>query len=85
MWIMGKNKNVLKLSLVTSDGMPVSGIYFGDVEKFTNYIEEKFGRKQLQAAFDGKENNLLLSVVYFPKINSFRGVDELQFEIQFFQ
>jgi len=85
MWIMGKNRNVLKLSLVTSDGMPVTGIYFGDVETFTNYVEEKFGKEQVQAAFDGKTNNLELSVVYFPKINSFRGVDELQFEIQLFQ
>ncbi|MBQ2705532.1 MAG: single-stranded-DNA-specific exonuclease RecJ [Agathobacter sp.] len=85
MWIMGKNRNVLKLSLVTSDGMPVSGIYFGDVELFTDYVEAKFGKEQVQAAFDGKANNLELSVVYFPKINSFRGVEELQFEIQLFQ
>ncbi len=85
MWIMGKNRNVLKLSLVTSDGMPVSGIYFGDIDAFTNYIEEKFGSKQCKAAFDGKSNNLELSLVYFPKINSFRGIDELQFEIQLFK
>lgn len=85
MWIMGKNRNVLKLSLVASDGMPVSGIYFGDIESFTGYIEKKFGKTQLEAAFDGKPNNLELSVVYFPKINSFRGMEELQFEIQLFQ
>ena len=85
MWIMGKSKNVLKFSLITSDGMPVTGIYFGDVENFINYVEEKFGKEQVKAAFDGKPNNLELSVVYFPKINSFRGVDELQFEIQLFQ
>ncbi len=85
MWIMGKNKNVLRLSLVTSTGMPVSGIYFGDIDAFTNYIEERFSKSQLQAAFDGKENNLELALVYFPKINSFRGVDELQFEIQLFK
>jgi len=85
MWIMGKNRNVLKLSLITRDGMSATGIYFGDVENITNYLEEKFGKDQCQAAFDGKSNNLELSVVYFPKINSFRGVEELQFEIQLFQ
>lgn len=85
MWIMGKNRNVLRLSLVTSDGMPVSGIYFGDIDAFTNYVEEKFGHVQCQAAFDGKSNNLELSFTYFPKINSFRGIDELQFEIQLFK
>lgn len=85
MWIMGKNRNVLRLSLLTGSGMPVSGIYFGDLDEFTNYIEDKFGKEQLMAAFDGKENNLELSLVYFPKINTFRGTSELQFEIQLFQ
>lgn len=85
MWIMGKNQNVLRMSLVTSSGMPVSGIYFGDVEAFTEYIEEKFGKSELEAVFDGKSNNVELSVVYYPKINNFRGVEELQFEIQLYK
>lgn len=85
MWIMGKNRNVLRMSLVASSGMPVSGIYFGDVEAFTEYIEEKFGKSELEAVFDGKSNNVELSVVYYPKINNFRGVEELQFEIQLYK
>jgi len=85
MWIMGKNRNVLKLSLITRDGMSATGIYFGDVENITNYLEEKFGKDQCQAAFDGKENKLQISMVYFPKINNFRGVEELQFEIQLYK
>lgn len=85
MWIIGKNRNVLRLSMLTHTGMPVSGIYFGDIDQFVNYTEEKFGKSEVQAAFDGKENNLELSIVYFPKINSFRGMEELQFEIQLFK
>lgn len=85
MWIIGKNKNVLRLSMITKTGMPVSGIYFGDIAAFVKYAEEKFGESQVKAAFDGKENNMELSLVYFPKINSFRGVNELQFEIQLFK
>ena len=85
MWVMGKNRNVLKFSFVTSYGKIVTGIYFGDVEKFQTYIEEKFGRQQFEAALEGRENSIELSVVYFPKINCFRGMDELQFEIQYYQ
>lgn len=85
MWIMGKNKNVLKLSLVTAHGTLVTGIYFGDIEAFCDYAKEKFGEDALDAAFSGKTNNIELSVVYYPKINSFRGMDELQFEIQYYQ
>lgn len=85
MWIMGKNRNVLKLSLVTAQGKPVSGIYFGDIDAFCSYVEEKFGKEQLENAFEGRVNDIQLSLIYFPKINSFRGVDELQFEIQYYQ
>ena len=85
MWLMGKNRNVLKFSFVTSSGNIVTGIYFGDVEKFLAYIEEKYGKQQLEAALEGNENSIELSVVYFPKINSFRGMDELQFEILYYQ
>jgi len=85
MWIMGKNRNVLKLTLVTATGKMVSGIYFGDLDKFISYLKEKFGKEQVDAAFEGRENRMELSVIYYPKINSFRGVDELQFEIQYYQ
>ena len=85
MWIMGKNRNVLKLSMVTGHGTPATGIYFGDIEAFCAYTKAKFGEDALEAAFSGKTNNIELSIVYYPKINSFRGMDELQFEIQYYQ
>lgn len=85
MWIMGKNRNVLKLSLITASGKPVSGIYFGDVEQFCSHVEEKFGKEELEAAFAGRATDVSMSMVYYPKINSYRGVDELQFEIQYYQ
>lgn len=75
MQIIGKNRNVLKLSLVTSQGKPVSGIFFGDIDGFLDYIEKKFG----------KNSNIVMSFVYYPKINTFRDVDTLQFEIQYYQ
>lgn len=85
MSIIGKNKNVLKLSLVTASGKPIPAIYFGDVFAFTSYVEEKFGREQIEAAFEGRSNSIRMSFVYYPKINTYRGVEELQFEIQYYQ
>lgn len=85
MTVMGKNKNVLKLALITDEGKQVTGIYFGDVEGFLSYLEEKYGKTEVEAAMRGMSNAIRLSMVYFPKINSFRGVDEIQFEIQYYQ
>ena len=85
MTIMGKNRNVLKLSLITSTGRMVTGIYFGDVEEFLAYLTQKYGNNQVEAAMRGMSNDIQLALVYFPKINSFRGVEEIQFEIQYYQ
>ena len=82
---MGKNRNVIKLSMGTSSGTTVTGIYFGDVDAFLAYLEQKFGREEVLRLQRGISEKIQLSIVYFPKINSFRGLDELQFEIQYYQ
>ena len=81
MWLVGKNKNVLRLSLISEQKKPVAGIFFGDTEVFFAYMRERFGEAALEAALGGRENALRLSVVYVPKINVFRGEETLQFEI----
>ena len=85
MFILGRNKNVLKMTLLTKNEKSVSAIYFGDIEQFLTYLEEKYGKRELEAAMGGSENKIELSLVYFPKINIFRDVEELQFEIQYYQ
>lgn len=85
MWKVGKNQNVLRLSLISEHGVPVSGIYFGDIEAFEAYITERFGVGQLEKARHGKENAIRLSMVYYPKINRYRDSESLQFEIQYYR
>ena len=64
--IIGKNKNVVKLKLLDSQGISVEGIYFGEAEDFVNFIREKDS----------------ISVTYYPEINRFRGRESLQIIIQ---
>lgn len=85
MWIVGKNQNVLRLSMVSADGKPVSAIYFGDIDTFVGYLSEKFSSEDVDLAMRGRQNRLVISVVYAPRINSFRDEENLQFEIQFYQ
>ena len=84
-WIMGKNQNVLKFILVTSYGQKAAAIYFGDIEAFQTYICEKWGEEQWKLALKGWENSIRLSIIYVPKINTFRDVDSLQIEIKSYQ
>ena len=85
MWVVGQNQNVLRLDLITQSGRIASGVYFGDIEEFKSYIADKFGLEQLEAALSGKPNQISLSIVYDPEINTYRGVDSLQFRIRYYQ
>ena len=82
MWIVGKNQNVLRLSLLSEHHTPVSGIYFGNVTDFLTYMTEQFGAGAVEAAMHGRENEIRLSVVYVPKINEYHGQESVQIEIQ---
>lgn len=82
MWIVGKNRNVLRLSLMSEHGTPAAGIYFGDIDAFMAYMRAQFGEAAVEAALHGRENTLRLSAVYAPKRNVFRGEETLQIEIQ---
>ena len=85
MWVVGKNQNVLRLSLVSEQGMPVSGVYFGDIADFEDYLAEQFGAEELEKARRGRENAIRISAVYYPKINRYRDSESLQFEIQYYR
>lgn len=80
--IVGKNRNVLRLQLETQYGERVSAVYFGDVEEFLNYYSEKFGASEVEAAFLGKSNKILLQIVYYPEINSYNEVENVQIVIR---
>ncbi len=85
MWVVGKNQNVLKLSIRTSAGTVAEGIYFGDISGFMEYVSGKFGAQQLENAKNGRDNNIELAMVYSLKINIFRDIENLQFEIRYYK
>ncbi len=85
MWSIGKNQDTLRLDLITKSGVIVPAIRFRDKDEVVEYLENKFGKAQVLAAFAGKPNNIQLSVIYDPEINSFRDVDSLQFIIKYYQ
>ncbi len=77
---MGKNKNVLKLTLQENNRL-IEGIYFGDIEKFIDNLKEKYGDLEYMRVMEGKENNVSIDLVYYPEINEFRGNRKLQINI----
>ncbi len=85
MWVLGKNRNVLRLSLVSEHGARANGIYFGDIPAFLDQLRAQFGADAVEQAFGGRENRIRLSIAYSPQINSYGGSESLQFEIKYYR
>lgn len=83
--IVGKNQNVLKLTLKTERGKSISAVYFGDVEEFREYYGRKYGENEVQQAFLGRTNGIRMSVVYYPEINRYQGNESIQIVIKNYQ
>ncbi|MDD6444458.1 MAG: single-stranded-DNA-specific exonuclease RecJ [Lachnospiraceae bacterium] len=82
MWVLGKNKNVLRMTMEPEGGQPVSVIYFGDIQAFQDYIVQQYGAKELEYALHGQKNEIRLSIVYSPKIDDYQGNENLQLEMK---
>ena len=80
--IVGKNQNVLRLTLETPYGERISAVYFGDVEGFLEYYREKFGTEEVDAAFSGRNNKIFMQIVYYPEINMYNGIENIQLIIR---
>lgn len=63
--IIGKNKNVAKLRVVSERGYMMDALYFGEIDEFTQYVHT--GNKY--------------SFTYYPGINEYNGVKNTQIVI----
>lgn len=80
--VVGRNRNVLKLTLLTGNGNPVQAVYFGDVEAWQQDMVQRFGEEDVRAAFAGKPNAIRMSVVYVPELNRYQGMESVQLVIR---
>ena len=84
-YVVGRNQNVLKLNLLTEQGERVSAVYFGDIDAWKAYYRAKYGEAEVEAAFRGVTNGIRMSVVYYPEINDYQGIESIQLIIRNYQ
>ncbi len=83
--IIGKNRNVLKMQVKNGNGCVMDALYFGDIDRFRAYVEQKFGMEEAEKMFLGRSSGVRLSMTYYPSVNEFRGNRTLQIVIQNYQ
>ena len=79
---IGKNRNVIKMSVMGPEGIIMDALYFGDTDVFFDSLEEEYGRDNVAAALRGMRNTIDIGVTYYPQINEFQGKRSLQIVIQ---
>lgn len=80
--ICGKKNNVLRLTFVTERGKTVNGVFFSDMpQRLLDPVEEQCGEPIGEKLKQGRELNLMVSVLYQPKINEFQGVRTVELRV----
>lgn len=80
--MIGKEKQFRKMALVSGCGKETDAVYFGDGNEADREIISAYGKDGLDAAIDGKENNIRAAILYYPEINEFMGRRTVQAKVQ---
>lgn len=78
--IMGRNKNVLRLTLEMDNNETITGMNF-DPDTFISRIKEWFGESECDKILKGLTDKVILDIAYYPDINEYQGSEELQIRI----
>ncbi len=77
--IMGQNQNMCKLSVDDGSGKIVDALVFQSIfAGFMEFITDKFGEEQVRKAKMSIPNDIELSLIYYPDINEYRGLESVQ-------
>lgn len=77
--VFGKNKNVIKLEFVTNLNTTREAVLFQEEDIFLQFIKDNYNDDIAYLLNNGKIN---MDIVYYPKLNEFRGVKNVDVVIK---
>lgn len=80
---MGANKTCARYRVQTESGAQKQLVFFGNLERFATFLEEKYGPGSEAALYEGR-GDFSLSVVYQLGKNTYRGKTEIQYVMQYY-
>lgn len=81
---IGKNQNVGKYKIADENGRQYEMIYFGDLELFDEFLKVRFGKRLTDSLYAGilAVGEAVISIAYYPEINSYAGRENVQIVMQ---
>lgn len=80
--LMGKNKNVLKLKILTNKNIYIDAMIFNNIEEFEEKIIKKYGQDELDSLYNKNQNNLLMDFLFYPSINEWNQNKYIQIIVE---
>lgn len=78
---MGAKQNCARYIVKTPEGVEAELVFFGDLERFGAFLDEKYGSGSAERLYTSL-GNYSVSVTYQLGINNYRGKESLQFIMQ---
>ena len=78
---MGANKTCARFRVIAPEGEERQLVFFGDLDKFGAFLNQKFGAGSEDALYVGR-GSFPVSVVYQLGLNTYKGKTELQYVMQ---
>lgn len=83
MEIVGKNRNVAKFTVKDETGKRFPLVLFQKWEQFQEEITQKYGKQEVEYLFHKKgTGKIVMNIIYYPTLNEFMGMQEIQYIIQ---
>ena len=79
--VLGKNRNVVRLSAIDDTGFKMELIRFEDAAVFQEELEKEAGRGAFEGLLRGA-GNVTIDMVYYPEINSWNGRENMQYIVK---
>ncbi len=81
---MGKNRNVGKYKIADENGICYEMIYFGDLEDFDNFLQERWGAQAVKKLYESgvPSGEVVIGMAYYPDLNYFAGRETVQIVMQ---
>lgn len=80
-FLMGKEKQVLKMKVENEKGHQLDALMFQGREMFEKFIIEQWGEGELTRMYEGRENDIDVAFTYFPQLNEYRGRKTMQIQV----
>ncbi len=81
---IGKNRNVGKFQIADENNIRYEMIYFGDLDKFEVFLNERFGSAVVERLYAQglPAGQMEISMAYYPDLNSYGGRESVQIVMQ---